>query len=156
MKSVVITGSASGIGLGLAREFLTRGHRVMISDLRQSDLERALADLDGGDSAAALVCDVTRREQLQALWQGAVDRFAQVDIWINNAGVGSDQSPIKETDPDILQRVLDCNIKGVVFGSQVAVQGMTGQPTGGAIYNTAGFGCNGFLRTGITIYGTSK
>jgi NAD(P)-dependent dehydrogenase (short-subunit alcohol dehydrogenase family) len=155
-RAVVITGSASGIGLGLAREFLARGHRVMLSDLRQADLDAALAGLDAGDAASAQVCDVSDREQLQALWQGAAARFGRVDFWFNNAGVGSDQSPVAETAPQILQRVIDTNIKGVVYGSQVAAQGMLAQAAGGFIYNTAGFGANGFWRPGMTIYGTSK
>lgn len=152
--SVVITGGARGIGLGLGREFAGRGWQVVIGDLQQDDIDRACLEI--GHGAVGTECNVTDRAQLQSLWQVAVDRFQHVDIWMNNAGVGSDQSPIHSTDPEILERVLDVNIKGVVYGSQVAMQGMAKQPEGGFIYNTAGFGSNGFWRAGMTIYGTSK
>jgi NAD(P)-dependent dehydrogenase (short-subunit alcohol dehydrogenase family) len=155
-KVVLVTGSARGIGYGLAAEFLRRGHRVMISDLRQDAVYEALEKLQGGDAVAGHVCDVTDLEQLHALWRAAIDEFGRVDIWINNAGVGADQSDIVDTPPHLLQRVIDTNIKGVVYGSQVALQGMREQLDGGAIYNIAGFGSNGFWRRGMTIYGTSK
>jgi NAD(P)-dependent dehydrogenase (short-subunit alcohol dehydrogenase family) len=153
---VVITGSARGIGLGLAAEFLRRGCRVMISDMRQDAIDSAVLSLSGADRCAGQVCDVTDIEQLRRLWQSCCERFGRVDIWINNAGVGSDQTDIVATDAQLLSRVMDVNIGGVVFGSQVAMQGMRTQASGGAIYNTAGFGSNGFWRRGMTIYGTSK
>lgn len=155
-RVVVITGSARGIGLGLAQEFLQRGHSVVISDLRLADSLEAAQGLGQPDRVDAHSCDVSNLEQVHALWRAAVDRFGRVDIWINNAGVGSDQSNIIDTPPVLLERVIDTNIKGVVHGTQVALQGMKEQSSGGAIYNTAGFGSNGFWREGMTIYGTSK
>jgi NAD(P)-dependent dehydrogenase (short-subunit alcohol dehydrogenase family) len=155
-KVVVITGSARGIGFGLAREFLHRGCQVMISDTQQDAVDAAITELGDATCCAGLVCDVTEIQQLRILWQSCCDRFGRVDIWINNAGVGSDQSDIVDTDVQLLSRVIDVNIGGVVLGSQVAMQGMRSQPDGGAIYNTAGFGSNGFWRRGMTIYGTSK
>jgi NAD(P)-dependent dehydrogenase (short-subunit alcohol dehydrogenase family) len=155
-KVVVITGSAGGIGYGLAAEFLRLGCQVMISDLNQHAVETAVSKLAASECCSGRVCDVTDLEQLRSLWQHCCEHFGRVDIWINNAGVGSDQSDIVDTDPQLLNRVIDVNIRGVVFGSQVALQGMRSQPGGGAIYNTAGFGSNGFWRRGMTIYGTSK
>ena len=153
---VVITGSASGIGLGLAREFLTRGHKVMISDLHQDAVYGVVNDLSSTGSVAGHAADVTDLEQLHGLWRACVDEYGRVDIWINNAGVGSDQSDIIDTPPHLLQRVVDTNVKGVVYGTQAALQGMRDQQGGGAVYNTAGFGSDGFWRRGMTIYGTSK
>lgn len=155
-KVVVITGSARGIGFGLAREFLARGCQVMISDMYQDAVDAALNELADAQCSAGQVCDVTDTDQLHALWQASCERFGRVDIWINNAGVGSDQSDVVDTDAQLLSRVIDVNIRGVVFGSQIAMQGMRSQSGGGAIYNTAGFGSNGFWRRGMTIYGASK
>jgi len=155
-RVVVITGSARGIGFGLAAEYLARGHRVVVSDLRQDAIEAALELLQSPGRTLGVCCDVASLEQLQDLWQAAVGAFGQVDVWINNAGVGADQSDISHTPPALLQAVIDINIKGVVYGSQVAMQGMLAQTGGGAIYNTAGFGSDGFWRRGMTIYGTSK
>lgn len=155
-KVVVITGAARGIGFGLALEFLQRGHCVMICDLHHESVHQAVDTLEKtASSVAGRTCDVTDPKDLQDLWRAAVDEFDRVDIWINNAGVGSDQSDIIDTPIHLLQRVVDTNIKGVVYGTQVALQGMREQG-GGAIYNTAGFGSDGFWRRGMTIYGTSK
>ncbi len=155
-KVVVITGSARGIGFGVAREFLARGHRVVVSDLQQDAVDAALSELDGPDDAIGLSCNVTDASQLMALWEFAAASFGRVDIWINNAGVGSDQSDIIDTDPTLLQRVLDTNVRGVVYGTQVALRGMQDQGGPAAVYNVAGFGSDGFWRRGMTIYGTSK
>ena len=98
-RVIVITGSARGIGYGLAAEFLARGQRVVISDLHQSDVFEAVNRL-GGDRVAGHTCDVTDLDQLHDLWRAALDDFGRVDVWINNAGVGSDQSAIQaEADP---------------------------------------------------------
>ena len=72
------------------------------------------------------VFDETDLDQLHDLWRAALDDFGRVDTWINNAGVGSDQSAIRDTPPALLQRVLDTNIKGVVYGSQVALSSGVG------------------------------
>lgn len=154
-KVVVITGSARGIGLGLAMQFSRLGHAVVLSDISAEDLQAALQSLPLPSQAATLACDVCDPEQLASLWRFAAEHFGRIDLWINNAGVGSDQSMIADTDPALLARVIDTNVKGVVFGTQVALRGMSEQGYG-AIYNTAGFGSNGFWRPGMTIYGTSK
>ncbi len=158
MKSIVITGSASGIGLGLAKVFLQRGHRVVISDLNHEELNLAqaeLATLASADNLKVKACDVTDHAQLQQLWDFSVQSFGRVDVWYNNAGTGSDNSNIIDTDIAILDRVLKVNVHGVVMGTQVAMQGMRAQG-GGEIYNMSGFGGEGTIRPGMVIYGTSK
>ena len=155
-KVVVITGSASGIGLGLARRFLEHGHRVVISDVGDDALASAVDRLS--EFAAHVVakrCDVTDYEQLQALWDFSLEHFSKVDIWYNNAGSSGDNEMIRDTENSTLLRVIDVNIRGVVLGSKVAVRGMQQQGFG-HLYNASGFGGEGTMRAGMTIYGTSK
>jgi NAD(P)-dependent dehydrogenase (short-subunit alcohol dehydrogenase family) len=91
MKSVVITGSTSGIGLGLADGFLTRDCTVTISGHSQVNLDKAcgiLAAKHDKSQILAYLCDVSHYDEVQGLWNAAVERFGRIDIWINNAGAG--------------------------------------------------------------------
>ena len=86
--NVVITGSTQGIGLGMSREFLQRGHNVMISSRRPEAVDEVVADLrvDFPDcEIAGRVCDVAEYTQIQNLWDRALEAFGSVDIWVNNA-----------------------------------------------------------------------
>jgi NAD(P)-dependent dehydrogenase (short-subunit alcohol dehydrogenase family) len=153
--NIVITGSASGIGYGLAQQFLARGCRLMLADLPGSRLETATAALGTPERVYSRPCDVSRREQLQELWDAAVARFGRVDIWLNNAGVGPPVIRLDAVPPDWLDRAVDVNIRGVMHGTQVALAGMLKQG-GGAIYNTVGFGYDGRKQKDLTVYGTTK
>jgi NAD(P)-dependent dehydrogenase (short-subunit alcohol dehydrogenase family) len=153
--NIVITGSASGIGYGLAQQFLARGCRLMLADLPGSRLETAAAALGTPERVDSRPCDVGRREQLQELWDTAVARFGRVDIWLNNAGVGPPVIRLDAVPPDWLDRAVDVNIRGVMHGTQVALAGMLKQG-GGAIYNTVGFGYDGRKQKDLTVYGTTK
>ena len=91
MKSIVITGSTSGIGLGLADSFLSLGCSVTVSGHSQENLNKAysfLATKYEQSRLLAHICDVTGFDQVQALWDETKARFGNVHIWINNAGVG--------------------------------------------------------------------
>ena len=156
--TLVITGSASGIGFGLASEFIARGCNVMLSDLAGDTLSAAAARLGAvaGTRVASHACDVRRLDELQALWNAARERFGRVDVWINNAGVGPPLIRYDEVPRDWIDRALDVNVRGVMYGTQVALAGMLGQPEGGAIYNTVGFGYDGRKQDNLTVYGTTK
>ena len=96
MKSIVITGSTSGIGLGLADAFLARGCAVTISGHSQTNLDKAYGILAGKYDKSrihAYLCDVSHYDEVEGLWNTAKDRFGRVDIWINNAGAGNPQIP---------------------------------------------------------------
>ncbi|MCL4780026.1 MAG: SDR family NAD(P)-dependent oxidoreductase [Gammaproteobacteria bacterium] len=108
--TIVITGSASGIGYGLAQQFLARGCRVMLADLPGNRLDAAAAALGTPERAGSRACDVSQREQLQELWDAAVARFGRVDFWINNAGVGPPVIRLDAVPPDWLDRAIDVNI----------------------------------------------
>lgn len=152
---IVITGSASGIGYGLAQAFVARGCRVMLSDLPGDKLDAATHALGAADRVGSQACDVRQREQLQQLWDATVARFGRVDIWLNNAGVGPPVVRLDAVPPDWIERALDVNLKGLMYGTQVALTGML-QQGGGAIYNTVGFGYDGRKQQDLTVYGTTK
>jgi NAD(P)-dependent dehydrogenase (short-subunit alcohol dehydrogenase family) len=88
-RVAVVTGGASGIGLGLARRFIAEGMKVVIGDVEKDALDTAVADLAaGGAEVEGVVTDVSDAAQVQALADAAISRFGAVHIACNNAGVG--------------------------------------------------------------------
>lgn len=159
MKTVVITGATRGIGLGLAEAFLERGCRVMISGRAQETVGREvtrLAAKHGDDRICGQPCDVTDYAQVDALWQAAVRAYGSVDIWINNAGIGQLMMPFWELEPTQIKTVVETNLLGTMYGSQVALRGMLQQGYG-ALYNMEGKGSRGgFIQPGLSLYETTK
>ena len=159
MKSVIITGSSKGIGLGMCLEFLKRGCSVLISSRKQADVDAAVEKFSaqfGAEKVTGLTCDVTDIKQVQALWDAAAAKFGKVDIWINNAGAVNTTLPVWEVDPDEIKTVINTNIVGHLFGVKVAMKGMLKQGEG-QIYNFYGFGSNDDKKPGgLGVYGTTK
>ncbi len=158
MKTVVITGSSKGIGLGLAQHFLTRGHQVMLSSFAKQELESEVKKAQeqyGADKVAGCACDVTDIEQVQALWKAAVEHFGTVDIWLNNAGIANTTSKLWDLESREIPRVVSTNLTGVIYGTQVALQGMLAQGLG-QVYNSEGFGSDDMLVNGLSVYGATK
>ncbi|MFQ5635996.1 MAG: SDR family NAD(P)-dependent oxidoreductase, partial [Gammaproteobacteria bacterium] len=125
MKNVIITGSSKGIGRGLAGEFIRRGHNVTVSARGRAAIDGTVDELNalGGGRAAGIPCDVSQPEQLQQLWDFGQAEFGQVDIWINNAGTATARYRAHEMPADVVRTLVDSNLKGTIFGSQVAVRG---------------------------------
>lgn len=158
MKKIVITGSSRGIGYGLAEAFLDLGCAVTVSCRHADVVSTAVDRLVAGQDEASVhghPCDVTQLEQVEALWASAKARFGRVDIWINNAGIGHAMLPMWELPPDQMANVVDANVKGVIYGSRVAIRGMLDQGHG-QLYNMLGHGSKGRVRDGMSIYGASK
>ncbi len=156
MSTVVITGGTQGIGLGLAREFCRRGHNIVIAGRDAVRVEQALAGLGReAGHCAGQSCDVTRSEQVQALWDLAVERFGAVDIWINNAGLARTVWPILDVPQGELETMVTTNVLGTINGSRVAARGMKAQGAG-KLFNMLGGGSDGEYFPGMGIYGTTK
>ncbi len=159
LKSVVITGSSKGIGLGLAKVFLAEGCAVALSSFDNKELmtvHEGLAEQYGSDKVTAYKCDVTKIDEVEGLWKAAADAFGKVDIWINNAGVTNAFLDLWEVDPQEITTIINTNIVGVLYGVRVAMRGMQAQGSG-ALYNFYGFGSNNERKpSGLTTYGATK
>lgn len=155
--NVVITGSTRGIGYGLAEEFIKAGHSVLINsrDRIQCGLVSAKFLSKYPDAIIHIYsCDVTCFNSVERMFWEANRYFGSVDIWINNAGMNQNCIPIEEQTINNISEVIDLNIKGTVYGTKVALKGMS--QTGGSIYNMEGFGSNDMMRDNMSIYGLSK
>lgn len=158
MKSVVITGSAGGFGLEMARIFRKNNFSVMLSDINETSLEKAkkeLQNIEAEGKIETLICDVTKTADLENLWKVSLRKFKQIDIWINNAGVNQPDKPVCELTESDIDFLLSIDLKGTINGSRIAFAGMLKQGFG-QIYNVEGYGSNDAMMPGLTIYGTAK
>jgi NAD(P)-dependent dehydrogenase (short-subunit alcohol dehydrogenase family) len=159
MKNVVITGSTRGIGFGLASSFLALECSVVICGRTKEAVNAAvkkLAETYPKERISGFVCDVRIPTQVQGLWDAAVKRLGQIDIWVNNAGISAEmKEPWEYTSAEIEAGVCT-NIMGVMFGTTVAVKGMLAQGSG-AVYSLEGLGSEkGMKVKGLSLYGTTK
>ncbi|MBD8007556.1 SDR family NAD(P)-dependent oxidoreductase [Bacillus norwichensis] len=135
-KVAVITGSAQGIGKGLAERLANEGFSIVLSDINQEILTGTENEFkNNGFEVTSFVGNVTKPEDQAALVQHAVDTFGKVDVFINNAGVEGQVAPLIGADPKAVDFTFDVNIKGVIYGIQAAAKQMIKQGTGGKIIN---------------------
>jgi NAD(P)-dependent dehydrogenase (short-subunit alcohol dehydrogenase family) len=137
-KVAVVTGGASGIGLGLARRFAREGMRVVLADVEHDALDAAAADLaaeHGADNVLAVPTDVRDDTAVDALAAATFERFGTAHIVCNNAGVGV--GGLAWTIPaDRWRWIVDVNLMGVAHGIRAFVPRMIEQGEGHVV-NTA-------------------
>ncbi len=156
MKNVVITGSTRGIGLCMAKEFLKAGCNVTISGRHEQLREETKKELSVFEGRTIYVsCNVQDRNDIERLWRHSADQWGSVDIWINNAGQNSPYELCYNTESSYVDALVDTNIKGMIYGSQIAAKNMLIQG-GGKICNMEGLGSNDMIQVKTILYGTSK
>ncbi len=156
MKNIVITGSTRGIGLSMAKEFLEAGCNVTLSGRQTSITNTLIDELQNYTGKYQYIpCNVRNRSDLEALWQMASKQWGRIDIWINNAGQNCPHEFCYDTDAPYVDAVIDTNLKGVIYGSQVAAKNMLAQGSG-QIWNMEGLGSNDMIQIKTILYGTTK
>ena len=156
--NVVITGSTKGIGFGMAREFLERGHKVLITSRGQQAVDAAVDTLTADfppENIVGKTCDVSDFAQVQELWDTCVRVFGRVDIWVNNAGRDGTKELFSELPVEDYVATINTNLIGVMHCNRVAIAGMK-QHGGGQIFNMEGFGSDGRTMAKYAPYGASK
>jgi NADP-dependent 3-hydroxy acid dehydrogenase YdfG len=153
-KVVVITGASSGLGEATARLLSAQGASVVLG-ARRVDRIRALAGelTSRGGKAIAITTDVTRYEQVKSLVDAAVQACGRIDVMINNAGL-MPQSPLERLKIDDWDRMIDVNIKGVLYGLAAALPYMKQQKAGHIINVSSVAGHK--VRPGGVVYSATK
>ena len=136
-RTAFVTGAASGIGLSLARAFLDEGANVMLADIEAEAREGAVSNLEvAGGRLDSLICDVADAAAVRDAARRTIERFGNVHVLCNNAGVGAG-GPFEEVTAESWQWIIGVNLMGVVHGLQAFVPHMKGHGEAAHIVNTA-------------------
>jgi len=133
--TVVITGASSGIGKGTAKQLAKEGANVVIAARRTGEIEKLAEEC--GANTVAVTADVSKEEDVARLFDKAVSTFGKIDVWINNAGIGTygsfTDTPLKD-----LNRTVEINFLGALYGSYYALNQFKKQKRG-TLINVASF-----------------
>ena len=153
-KVVVITGASSGLGEAAARHLSAQDATVVLG-ARRADRIKSLADefTRSGGKALAMATDVTHFDQVKKLVDAAVQMYRRIDVIINNAGL-MPLSPLERLKIDDWDRMIDVNIKGVLYGIAAALPYMKQQKSGHIINVSSVAGHK--VRPGTTVYAATK
>ena len=153
-KVIVITGASSGLGEAAARHLSAAGASVALGARRGARIEALAAELNaGGGRALAVATDVTHSEQVKRLVDTAVERYGRIDVMINNAGL-MPHSPLERLKLDDWNRMIDVNVKGVLYGIAAALPHMIARKSG-HIVNVASVAGH-VVRRGGAVYSATK
>lgn len=151
-ETVVITGAGGGIGLELAKIYLSQGYRVAALDIRIDELAKLALDKTNGRLRSYEV-DVSNEEQMEAVAERIVIELGIPYIWINNAGI-VDLQKFESSTTESFKRVMDVNFYGAVIGTRIALKLMR-KPERGSVVNVSSL--NGIVPAPfMTSYVSSK
>jgi NADP-dependent 3-hydroxy acid dehydrogenase YdfG len=129
-KVIVITGASSGLGEATARALSARGARLALGARREDRIQLLANEMTRSNGKTiAIKTDVTDRQQVKQLVDAAVQAYGRIDVLINNAGL-MPQAPLERLKIDEWDRMIDVNIKGVLYGIAAALPYMQRQKSG--------------------------
>ena len=136
-RVAVVTGGASGIGKALAKALLSEGMKVVLADVEEPALEKAVAELSALGPVSGCRTDVRHAAELEVLAEHTWETFGGCHLLCNNAGVSVAQLEVWETTPNDWRWVHDVNVHGVVHGIQAFVPRMIAGGEEGVVVNTS-------------------
>jgi NADP-dependent 3-hydroxy acid dehydrogenase YdfG len=154
-KVVVITGASSGIGQSTARLLAGGGAKVVLGARRTDRIDALVKDITAkGGAALGFQADVTKRSEVEALVQGAIHEHGRIDVIVNNAGI-MPIAPMAALKVEEWDRMIDVNIKGLLFGVAAVLPIMQKQKQG-HIINLSSVGGFKVWAPGGTVYSATK
>ena len=131
-KTVCITGATSGIGEACAKLFAEEGARLILLARRGELLEKLKKECGEKDILTGVV-DVSKRKEVEAFFAGLPEKWKDIDLLVNNAGLGLGLDKLHEADPDDWDRMIDTNVKGLLYVSRAVLPGMVKRDSGHVI-----------------------
>jgi NAD(P)-dependent dehydrogenase (short-subunit alcohol dehydrogenase family) len=155
-RVVLITGGATGIGYAAAKIFLENGAKVVIAGRSETAGLHALSNLrEISENVEFFPADVSKAKSVIELINRTVERFGRLDIAFNNAGIDGTFAPITEIEDDVMNDVIDINLKGVWLCCKYQIKQFKAQESAGVIVNTSSWLAKGAF-AGSSIYSASK
>ncbi|WP_281989276.1 SDR family oxidoreductase [Aquimarina aggregata] len=154
-KVVVITGASSGLGETTARYLASKGANVVLGARREDRLQAITKEINtkGNGKAVYVKTDVTKKDDVQNLVDTAINEFGKLDVMVNNAGLMS-IAPMTEVKVDEWDRMIDINVKGVLYGVASALPIFQKQDSGHFINISSVAGVKVFSPGGTVYSGT--
>ncbi len=151
-KVIVITGASSGIGASLAKQLGANNNMLVLAARREHELNQVAKQ--SGSHALPVICDVTKRQDIENLRDAALAEFGRIDVWVNNAGRGIGIKVLDLSEEDFNQ-IIDVNLRSAFYGMQAIVPYFQKQIKGHLI-NISSFLSRVPLLTFRSIYSAAK
>jgi len=154
-KTAIVTGGSRGIGKAIALGFAKAGAKVVLTSRKVNDLEANAAEIKAfGGEAFPVQAHLGKMEEISRMVSTVTDKFGRIDILVNNAGTAPSLSTVLDADERLWETIMNVNLKGLYFTSQVVANIMKKQG-GGKIINIASI--DGIKpEPGVSIYDISK
>jgi len=132
-RVAVVTGASRGLGAGLAERFLALGMRIAVCARQRPEVGAETDD----ERVLSRAADVTDAAAIDGLCAAAVERFGQIDLWINNAGLLAPIGPLRDNDPGDFARHIQVNVVGVFHGSRAFIRHVRERGGEGVLLNVS-------------------
>lgn len=129
-QTIFITGASAGFGAACARIFAREGNRLVLTARRIEPLIRLQGELSAVCEVHISPLDVTDREAVKAAIETLPERFREIDVLINNAGLALGLEPADRADLDDWERMVDTNVKGLMYCTRIILPGMVARNRG--------------------------
>ena len=130
MKTILITGATSGIGLAAAKKLANKKNKLILCGRRQRKLDEISAELSKSVNVLSLCFDISNKNEVNRLLNDLPEQFSSTDILINNAGNAYGLDPIQDGSLDDWDKMIDINVKGLLYVSKATIRDMVEKKNG--------------------------